>query len=252
MKLAEVAVLAIVAGGHYFVIQHWFNAKDHVSSSVPLAGTALEVAWFTLPEASAPDLSVDNTTLPQDNSQAPELLAVQSSLDDTFTVEQKPQKLKEIQQIDAPEPVMPTAKSQEVPTENARSTKNKTAKQPQAKPTGRTSGTGTRATKTVNGGDNGTQFSPPSHQGAALGNRRPKYPEQSLRKKEQGRVTLIAHVLPSGKASHVSIKQSSGFTRLDNAAQKAAEKYHYRPAMQHGKPIAYDYTFTITFSIQRK
>ena len=245
-------MLAIVAGGHYFVIQHWFNAKDHVSSSVLLAGTALEVAWFTLPEASAPDLSVDNTTLPQDNSQAPELLAVQSSLDDTFTVEQKPQKLKEIQQIDAPKPDISTQLSQATPTENARSTKKPAPKPFNAKPMGKSSGTGTRATKTVNGGGNGTQFSPPSHQGAALGNRRPKYPEQSLRKKEQGRVTLIAHVLPSGKASHVSIKQSSGFTRLDNAAQKAAEKYHYRPAMQHGKPIAYDYIFTITFSIQQK
>lgn len=245
-------MLAIVAGGHYFVIQHWFNAKDHVSSSVPLAGTALEVAWFTLPEASAPDLSVDNTTLPQDNSQAPELLAVQSSLDDTFTVEQKPQKLKEIQQIDAPKPDISTQLSQATPTENARSTKKPAPKPFNAKPMGKSSGNGTRATKTVNGGGNGTQFSPPSHQGAALGNRRPKYPEQSLRKKEQGRVTLIAHVLPSGKASHVSIKQSSGFTRLDNAAQKAAEKYHYRPAMQHGKPIAYDYIFTITFSIQQK
>lgn len=245
-------MLAIVAGGHYFVIQHWFNAKDHVSSSVPLAGIALEVAWFTLPEASAPDLSVDNTTLPQDNSQAPELLAVQSSLDDTFTVEQKPQKLKEIQQIDAPKPDISTQLSQATPTENARSTKKPAPKPFNAKPMGKSSGTGTRTTKTVNGGGNGTQFSPPSHQGAALGNRRPKYPEQSLRKKEQGRVTLIAHVLPSGKASHVSIKQSSGFTRLDNAAQKAAEKYHYRPAMQHGKPIAYDYTFTITFSIQQK
>lgn len=252
MKWLDVAVLAIVAGGHYFVIQHWFNAKDHVSSSVPLAGNALEVAWFTLPEASAPDLSVDNTALPQDNSQAPELLAVQSSLDDTFTVEQKPQKLKEIQQIDAPKPEISTPLSQAMPAENVRSTKKPTVKKPNAKPMGKPTGTGTRNTQTVNGGGNGTQFSLPSHQGAALGNRRPKYPEQSLRRKEQGRVTLIAHVLPSGKASHVSIKHSSGFTRLDNAAQKAAEKYNYRPAMQHGQPIAYDYIFTITFSIQQK
>lgn len=96
------------------------------------------------------------------------------------------------------------------------------------------------------------QFAPPSHKGIELGNRRPKYPELSLRRKEEGQVTLMAKVLPSGRAEYVSIHKSSGYARLDNAARTAAQKYRYRAAEQSGKKISYDYFFTVTFKIDNK
>ena len=94
-------------------------------------------------------------------------------------------------------------------------------------------------------------FTPVTHEGAALGNKRPQYPELSIRRKEEGKVRLLAHVLPSGRAQYVKIDQSSGFPRLDNAALKAAEKYQYQPATQNGQKISYDYRFTVTFKIER-
>ncbi|MGL4673650.1 MAG: energy transducer TonB, partial [Wohlfahrtiimonas sp.] len=93
-------------------------------------------------------------------------------------------------------------------------------------------------------------FVAPTHEGKALGNRKPKYPELSLRRKEEGRVTLKAKVLVSGRAEFVSIHKSSGYPRLDNAAQKAAQNYRYKPAEKHGQKVSYDYFFTVTFSIK--
>ncbi|PWD88068.1 energy transducer TonB [Ignatzschineria cameli] len=95
-------------------------------------------------------------------------------------------------------------------------------------------------------------FVPPSHQGAALGNRKPRYPELSLRRREEGQVTLLATVLPSGRAKSVKVHKSSGYPRLDEAALKAAKEYRYQPAKRDGQAVEYDYLFTVTFSIEKR
>lgn len=56
------------------------------------------------------------------------------------------------------------------------------------------------------------------------------YPKASVRLAEQGRVSLRLFVDAAGKISTVSLKKSSGFSRLDEAALAAAKKLQNVPA----------------------
>lgn len=57
----------------------------------------------------------------------------------------------------------------------------------------------------------------------------PRYPEASRQNKEQGRVVLMVTVLSSGKIGSTSIAQSSGHSRLDQAALSAAKGIVFKP-----------------------
>lgn len=57
----------------------------------------------------------------------------------------------------------------------------------------------------------------------------PRYPEASRQNKEQGRVVLMVTVLSSGKIGSASIAQSSGHSRLDQAALSAAKGIVFKP-----------------------
>ncbi|MCG3147146.1 MAG: hypothetical protein PCFJNLEI_00583 [Verrucomicrobiae bacterium] len=46
----------------------------------------------------------------------------------------------------------------------------------------------------------------------------PSYPTEALRRREQGQVTLVIDVDAQGRVTAVTIKESSGFSRLDQAA----------------------------------
>lgn len=57
----------------------------------------------------------------------------------------------------------------------------------------------------------------------------PKYPIESLRKKEQGTVTLRLTIGTNGYVSDISIAKSSGFERLDTAALRAVKLWRWKP-----------------------
>lgn len=57
----------------------------------------------------------------------------------------------------------------------------------------------------------------------------PRYPEASRQNKEQGRVVIMVTVLSSGKIGSASIAQSSGHSKLDQAALSAAKGIVFKP-----------------------
>lgn len=71
---------------------------------------------------------------------------------------------------------------------------------------------------------------PPRFSADYLRNPAPQYPRISRRLGEKGRVLLKVLVGPDGRAEQVKVNQSSGFTRLDAAAQDAVEKWMFVPA----------------------
>lgn len=65
----------------------------------------------------------------------------------------------------------------------------------------------------------------------------PKYPSDSLRRREQGRVLVMVQISPQGNVEKAWIDTSSGYRRLDNAALETARKARFKPAMRNGKAV---------------
>jgi protein TonB len=82
---------------------------------------------------------------------------------------------------------------------------------------------------------------PRSH-AAHLNNPHPPYPALSRRLGEEGQVLLEVYILPNGSVGDIKLKQSSGFSRLDNAALEAVRKWQFIPAKRGDNAFA---TWTI-------
>ena len=76
-----------------------------------------------------------------------------------------------------------------------------------------------------------------------------QYPPISRGEGEEGTVTLLLTVQTDGSISDIRIARSSGYQRLDAAAQKALRNIKLQPATCHGKPIAVRIHKSITFKI---
>ena len=76
-----------------------------------------------------------------------------------------------------------------------------------------------------------------------------QYPPISYDNAEEGTVTLLLAVQTDGSISDIRIARSSGYPRLDTAAQKALRNIKLQPATCHGKPIAVRIHKSITFKI---
>lgn len=67
---------------------------------------------------------------------------------------------------------------------------------------------------------------------------KPVYPKESRLAQEEGSVQLRFIVETNGQATNVTISQSSGYARLDEAAKDALLKCQFKPAVRNGVPIA--------------
>ena len=83
-----------------------------------------------------------------------------------------------------------------------------------------------------------------------LDNPKPVYPHTSRRLREQGKVVLRVRVTPSGLAERVEIKQSSGFQRLDQAAEDVVGRWRFVPARRGDEAIAAWVLVPISFNLQ--
>jgi protein TonB len=63
------------------------------------------------------------------------------------------------------------------------------------------------------------------------------YPGDSRNLGEEGAVLLKLTILPDGTAANVTIVQSTGFPRLDNAARDTVMNWHFSPALRNGVPV---------------
>jgi len=77
----------------------------------------------------------------------------------------------------------------------------------------------------------------PQFQADYLQNPPPVYPRLSQRLKEQGEVLLRVQVGAGGQPLEISVQQSSGHARLDQAAQRAVTQWRFVPAQRNGKTV---------------
>ncbi len=76
------------------------------------------------------------------------------------------------------------------------------------------------------------------------------YPETSRRLGESGKVGLKVRVDEHGKAVEVHVTQSSGFSRLDQAAVSAMRAARFQPYLENGVARSVWAPATITYDLQ--
>lgn len=65
----------------------------------------------------------------------------------------------------------------------------------------------------------------------------PTYPAISRRMGEEGKLVLRVELDESGYIDNARVVDSSGYTRLDNAALEAVKNWQCRPSMRSGQPV---------------
>jgi periplasmic protein TonB len=88
----------------------------------------------------------------------------------------------------------------------------------------------------------------PISNAAYLNNPLPQYPAQSRRLGEQGTVKWRVLIGTDGKASQPELVQSSGFSRLDEAAKQAVLAWRYLPGKRGGVPQPMPAIIPLTFN----
>jgi protein TonB len=83
-----------------------------------------------------------------------------------------------------------------------------------------------------------------------LQNPPPVYPALSRRLREEGRVLLLVRVNAQGHAEGVQVRQSSGFERLDEAAQAAVRQWRFVPARRGDEAVAAAVVVPIVFRVE--
>ena len=78
----------------------------------------------------------------------------------------------------------------------------------------------------------------------------PVYPRASRRAGEAGTVVLRIDIAASGAVTAIAVVTSSGFERLDAAAQKAVQQWRFTPGTVDGVPTAMPLQVPIRFELQ--
>jgi len=91
------------------------------------------------------------------------------------------------------------------------------------------------------------QTTPPRLDPAYLHNPAPNYPALSKRNRESGTVLLLVKVDSEGNASAVTLHQSSGYDRLDQAAIQAVSRWRFVPGMRGQTAISATVIVPISF-----
>lgn len=90
----------------------------------------------------------------------------------------------------------------------------------------------------------------PSSDADYLNNPKPPYPALSKRLQEQGKVVVRVYISTEGQASQASVKTSSGFERLDQAALNTVLKWRYVPGKRGGVPEAMWFDVPVNWVLQ--
>jgi protein TonB len=78
------------------------------------------------------------------------------------------------------------------------------------------------------------------------------YPGESKRRREEGTVLLRVLVDPAGRPAQILIERSSGFDRLDKAAQDAVLKALFRPHEVNGVAQAAQVLIPVEFGLKKR
>ncbi len=96
------------------------------------------------------------------------------------------------------------------------------------------------------------QLVPPHIDASHMNNSAPVYPAISRRLREEGVVILEILVLASGAVGELHVKQSSGYSRLDETAKRAVKNWHFVPAKRGDEAIDFWYELPIDFSLKQQ
>lgn len=80
----------------------------------------------------------------------------------------------------------------------------------------------------------------------------PEYPALSKRRGETGTVSISFVVGLSGQIEDIQIKESSGYSRLDDAALAAMHNSACKPYRENGEPVRATYTQPFDFSLHNQ
>lgn len=94
------------------------------------------------------------------------------------------------------------------------------------------------------------EVSQPRFDAGYLKNPAPVYPSASRRLGEEGRVVLRVLVESDGLPGEVTIKTSSGFPRLDRAAEDAVRRWKFVPARQGDEAVRAAVLVPIVFNLR--
>ena len=83
-----------------------------------------------------------------------------------------------------------------------------------------------------------------------LEGRPPRYPMESRRKHEQGTVVVRLLIGTDGRVEQISVAQSSGFERLDQAAIQAIRGWRWQPIVRDGQPVEVRGLYSMPFTLQ--
>jgi protein TonB len=75
------------------------------------------------------------------------------------------------------------------------------------------------------------------------------YPLGARLRGEEGAVRLLVIIDVEGSIDELKISESSGFTALDRAAERAVRRTRFAPATRRSQPVAGELTVTIRFSL---
>jgi protein TonB len=90
------------------------------------------------------------------------------------------------------------------------------------------------------------------YKAAYLQNPPPPYPPLAFRARIEGKVIVIAEVLPEGRAGQVRILESSGNDMLDQSALTTVKQWKFTPARKDGVIITQAVRIPITFSLKNR
>ena len=78
----------------------------------------------------------------------------------------------------------------------------------------------------------------------------PPYPAASKHKKETGTVVVRVVISEQGTVMEASIRQSSGFSALDDAALNAVRRYRFSPTIRDGRPVVAAGSIAMPFTLK--
>lgn len=78
----------------------------------------------------------------------------------------------------------------------------------------------------------------------------PRYPMESRRKHEQGTVVVRLLIGADGRVTDISVVQSSGFNRLDQAALQAIRTWRWQPTIRDGQPVEIRGLYSMPFTLR--
>lgn len=115
-----------------------------------------------------------------------------------------------------------------------------------------TSATSTRAPTSAAGNPKpGTpSLVEPSADADYLKNPPPVYPRASRRQGEQGTVVVRVFINTEGLPEKTEIRSTSGFPRLDQAAQEAVQRWRFVPGRRSGTPEAMWFNIPVRFILE--